>query len=115
MTLYYVQETAGRYVPPALRAGAGSNAAKLLRLRRQMQGLLNRVAESNMGGVASQLEEAITAQSRGDASEVLGQLLLAALVLPHAVTPTKLAAEHAMLLAMLHAHVGAEIGKHVSR
>jgi hypothetical protein len=77
-----------------------------------MQGLLNRLAESNMGGVASQLEELITAHSRGDCNQVLGQLLLAALVPSHSVTPTKLAAEHALLMALLHAHIGAEIGKY---
>ena len=78
-----------------------------------MQGLLNRVAESNMGGVASQLEAVIMAHSRGDANEVLGQLLLSAVAPSHSVTPTKLAAEHAMLLALLHAHVGSEVGKYL--
>ncbi|KAF4519817.1 hypothetical protein B566_EDAN006831 [Ephemera danica] len=105
-----VKENTGRYIPPALRAKSASDSAKLLRLKRQMQGLLNRVAESNMGSVASQLEGVMATHSRGDASEVLGQLILAAVAPSHSVTPTKMAAEHALLLALLHAHIGNEIG-----
>ncbi|XP_059472617.1 nucleolar MIF4G domain-containing protein 1 [Neocloeon triangulifer] len=103
-----VQATEGKYIPPALRA-TSTNSVKLARLKRQMQGLLNRVAESNMASVASQMEQIIQANSRGDANEVLGQLLHA-LAPAGSITPPRMVAEHACLLALLHAHIGAEIG-----
>jgi nucleolar MIF4G domain-containing protein 1 len=95
-------------VPPAMR-GVSSDSAKLARLKRQMQGLLNRVAESNMASVTSQIEQIIVANSRGDSNEVLGQLLHA-LAPAGSVTPPRMVAEHILLLALLHAHLGADIG-----
>ncbi|CAB3369909.1 Hypothetical predicted protein [Cloeon dipterum] len=103
-----LQGVQGKYIPPALRAGT-TDSVKLARLKRQMQGLLNRVAESNMASVASQMEQIILSNSRGDANQVLVQLLHA-LAPAGAVTPARMIAEHALLLAILHAHIGAEIG-----
>jgi len=74
-----------------------------------MQGLLNRLAEGNMASVASQMEQIISSTSRGDSNEVLGQLLHA-LAPAGSVTPPRMVAEHALLLALLHAHIGADIG-----
>jgi nucleolar MIF4G domain-containing protein 1 len=103
--------TAGKYVPPAMR-GVSTDSAKLARLKRQMQGLLNRVAESNMASVASQIEQIIVANSRGDSNEVLAQLLHA-LASAGSVTPPRMVAEHILLLALLHAHLGADIGNSI--
>ncbi|XP_065341618.1 nucleolar MIF4G domain-containing protein 1 homolog [Cloeon dipterum] len=103
-----LQGVQGKYIPPALRAST-TDSVKLARLKRQMQGLLNRVAESNMASVASQMEQIILSNSRGDANQVLVQLLHA-LAPAGAVTPARMIAEHALLLAILHAHIGAEVG-----
>lgn len=98
-------------MPPALRAQS-TDSVKLARLKRQMQGLMNRVAESNMASVASQIEQIIAANSRGDSNEVLAQLLHA-LAPAGSVTPARMVAEHILLLALLHAHLGADIGNSI--
>lgn len=54
------QAKPGKYIPPALRAKMqGDEDAKrkenLARLRRQMKGLINRLAENNMASICNQV------------------------------------------------------------
>merc|ERR550519_2768995 len=60
-----------KYIPPALRRAmaTGDDEKKkiaLQRLNKQVKGLLNRLAESNMHGIANQMEELYRDNSRND-------------------------------------------------
>jgi len=106
-----------KYIPPALRRAmaAGEDEKKriaLQRLNKQVKGLLNRLAESNMHGIANQMEELYRDNSRNDMNQTLTDILMSSLV-ADSLTPERLVMEHVMLVAILHANVGTEVGAHV--
>ncbi|XP_012270111.1 nucleolar MIF4G domain-containing protein 1 [Orussus abietinus] len=104
-----------KYIPPAarhtdLKINSTTND-KLTKLKKQLKGLLNRLAEYNMHTIALQVDELYMANSRNDMNEVLYNLMVEALVLP-VLTPDRLVTEHMMLICILHANVGIEVGAH---
>nr|CAD7425794.1 unnamed protein product [Timema monikensis] len=103
----------GKYVPPHLRAQEAETDTKkkeqLIRLRKQLKGLLNRLAENNMNSIAVQLEELYMLNSRNDMNETLTQLMVESLIAPVS-TPERLVMEHVLLITVLHANVGTEVG-----
>ena len=77
-----------RYVPPALRSSATTNDERLMKLRRQIKGLLNRLAESNMHLVSRQLEDLYFSNSRNDMNECLCKLITSAIITSSGSTTT---------------------------
>ena len=99
-----------KYVPPALRAKLSEgDREKRLRLERQVKGQLNRLAESNLHLISRQIEDYYSTNSRNDMNEVLCCLMTDSLIGP-TITPERLIMEHAVLVAVLHANVGTEVG-----
>lgn len=103
-----------KYVPPALRAkmlgdGDEKRREEVLRLQKKVKGLLNRLAASNMAGIAREIESLYGTHSRNDMNECLSKLFVDSLVAP-VLTPERLIMEHALLVAVLHANVGVEVG-----
>jgi nucleolar MIF4G domain-containing protein 1 len=84
---------------------------KLNRLKKQLKGLLNRLAESNMHSIAKQIEELYMNNSRNDMNNTITNLIVEALV-SNIIAPERLLMEHVMLVAILHANVGTEVGAH---
>jgi nucleolar MIF4G domain-containing protein 1 len=76
----YVAPTSGpavaKYVPPARRAAAGSDAELIQRIRRQLQGLVNRITESNMTGIVGDIEKVYREQPRQHVTTILVDLIL---------------------------------------
>jgi len=113
-----VAEPSTKYIPPAMRMkGMINNESEekkiaLARLSKQMKGLLNRLAESNMHGIARDIEGFYRQFSRNDVNITLTDLLINSLVTP-VNTPIRLVMEHVMLLTILHANVGTEVGAHI--
>ena len=108
----------GKYLPPAARkaleAKQGQTEEKKLQLQRlakQLKGQLNRLAESNMAGIAKFVEGSYRQHARNDVNQTITDLAISALVAP-TLTPNRLVMEHVMLLAILHANVGTEVGAH---
>ncbi|CAG2057790.1 unnamed protein product [Timema podura] len=103
----------GKYIPPHLRAQETETDSKkkeqLIRLRKQLKGLLNRLAENNMNSIAVQFEELYMLNSRNDMNETLTQLMVESLIAPVS-TPERLVMEHVLLITVLHANVGTEVG-----
>jgi nucleolar MIF4G domain-containing protein 1 len=107
-------EGGSKYVPPALRAKMlGGHDEKrreeMLRLQRKVKGLLNRLAASNMSGIAKELEGLYASHSRNDMNECLSKLFFDSLISP-ALAPERLVMEHALLIGVLHCNVGVEVG-----
>ncbi|XP_054007789.1 nucleolar MIF4G domain-containing protein 1 homolog [Hylaeus anthracinus] len=103
-----------RYLPPAARINVDSvnmDSQKLHTLKKQLKGCLNRVAEHNIHTIANQIEEMYMAHSRYDMNHMLLNLTFEALV-GRILTPDRLICEHMMLIAILHANVGVEVGAH---
>ncbi|XP_015186213.1 PREDICTED: nucleolar MIF4G domain-containing protein 1 homolog [Polistes dominula] len=84
---------------------------KRSRLKKQLKGLLNRLAESNMQFIAKQVDELYMCNSRNDMNTILSELIMQALISP-ILTPDRLICEHMMLITILHANVGTEVGAH---
>jgi len=102
----------GKYIPPALRNAGGEDKKKCLeRLKKQLKGNLNRLAESNMHSIAAQIENMYRQNSRNDMNETLFALITEAIISP-VLTPERLVTEYAMLITILHANIGSEVGAH---
>lgn len=71
---------------------------------------MNRLAESNMHSISSQIEDMYMANSRNDMNETLTQLIFEALIAP-VTTPERLLLEYVLLITILHANIGTEVGK----
>ncbi|CAG9862756.1 unnamed protein product [Phyllotreta striolata] len=112
------EQSESKYIPPALRNKIKDNEPedkirqeKLNRLRKQLKGLLNKLAESNMHSIASQIEDLYMNNSRNDMNETLTNLIMESLV-SEVIAPERLLIEHVVLLTILHANVGTEVGAH---
>ncbi|KAJ8684428.1 hypothetical protein QAD02_020220 [Eretmocerus hayati] len=109
-----VIEKQQKYVAPARRLNTELDPKKnekLNSLRRQIKGLLNRLAESNMHSITSQLEELFMSNSRNDMNELLSQLMMESIILP-VLTAERLVMEHMMCIAILHANIDTQVGAH---
>lgn len=102
-----------KYVPPAarLKSEDSSRSQKVERLTKQLKGLMNRLAESNMHSIATQIEELYMSNSRNDMNSVITNLVIEALV-SNILAPERLLMEHVLLITVLHANVGTEVGAH---
>lgn len=84
---------------------------KLLRLKKQLKGYLNRLSEANMHRIVTDIESVYMQNSRHDVNHTLTQLIEDALV-SNVLAPERMVLEHMMLIAALHANVGTEVGAH---
>merc|ERR1719158_515663 len=107
-----------KYIPPAMRnkvlstSDSEEKKIAMARLAKQLKGLLNRLAESNMHSIARDIEGFYRQFSRNDVNMTMTDLLMSSLVTT-VNTPIRLVMEHVMLLAILHANVGTEVGANV--
>lgn len=69
------QEPTAKYVPPSLRKTSTSDAEITARLRRQTQGLLNRLSEANILSILSDVEKLYTGNPRRYVNATLVDLL----------------------------------------
>ncbi|XP_042902712.1 nucleolar MIF4G domain-containing protein 1 [Parasteatoda tepidariorum] len=99
------------YVPPSRRKDAASEKKQedCLRIKKQLKGLLNRLSESNLQNICHQIEELYMKYSRNDMNEAIFSLISEMLFAP-VQTPARIILDQAMLIALLHANVGSEIG-----
>ncbi|KAK3698796.1 suppressor of glycerol defect [Vermiconidia calcicola] len=95
----------GKYVPPSLRKPAASDEEALKQLRRQMQGLLNRLSEANLLSILQSLEEVYTKNARQHVTSTLIDLLVGRIADPSTLNDTFL-----ILLAGFSAGVCKVIG-----
>lgn len=106
-----------KYVPPHLRAQMGTDKGdakhkeKLQRLRRQMKGHINRLAESNVHRISIEIDNLYMQNARFDMNSTLTDLIMEAVV-SHSLSPERMVLEHTLLVAILHANVGSEVGSH---
>merc|ERR1712223_1817674 len=90
-----------KYIPPAMRAKMEGSNEKLIKLKKQIKGLLNRLAESNMHSVCRQLEDLYSCNSRNDMNECLSEIITSSILESSGTSPTpeRLVMEHAVMIA----------------
>ncbi|KAL6852829.1 suppressor of glycerol defect [Amphichorda felina] len=115
----YVAPTTGpvvaRYVPPSLRkASSGNEGEALGRLRKQVQGLINRLTDANILSIVQAAEELYQNNARGDVTEVLTDVILAQVCKPESL-PDQFFVLTGGFAAAVYKIVGSSFGSHLIR
>ncbi|EPQ27963.1 uncharacterized protein PFL1_04290 [Pseudozyma flocculosa PF-1] len=114
--------TAGRYIPPALRAKMAAEAAAAAapgsapapedsieqqKLRRQAKGLLNRLGDANIDSIVTEFEALYRSHSRAEVTSMITSLVLDTITARANLIDTYVIL-HAAFVAALHKVVGVE-------
>ncbi|KAJ4255054.1 suppressor of glycerol defect [Fusarium torreyae] len=85
----YVAPTSGvtvaKYVPPSLRKAASSEEERKSRLRKQVQGLINRLTDANILSVVKSFEELYQNNARGDVTDIITDAIMAQICKPESL------------------------------
>ncbi|KAJ9611266.1 suppressor of glycerol defect [Cladophialophora chaetospira] len=68
--------SSGKYIPPSMRKAQNSEGASIERLKRQLQGHLNKLSEANLISILGEIEKVYQSNPRQDVTSVLIELLL---------------------------------------
>ena len=100
-----------KYIPPSLRHKGleGSGSEDLSQLRRQIQGLLNRLSEANLTSIVSEVEKLYRGHPRQHVSMILLDLLLGLLSDPTSLQDTFIIL-HAGFIAAVFRVTGPDFG-----
>lgn len=102
-----------KYVPPALRAKASdSTSLEQQKLRRHINGQLNRLAEGNLDTIVSELDALYQTYSRGDVTANITEQCLDTITAQMNLSES-IVVLYAALLTAMHRIVGAEFAAHV--
>ena len=104
--------TSTTYIPPSLRKSGTTDDEDHKRLRRQIQGLLNRLSEANILGILNDLEKLYQNNPRQHVSATLIDLLLLLLSDPSNLQDTFLIL-HAGLIAGIYKVIGTDFGAQI--
>lgn len=100
---------ADKYIPPSARDRGTTASNDLSRLRKRMQGLLNRLCEANLLAILKDFEALYREHPRQDVSSTLLNLLVDLLADPSALQDTFIIL-HAGFIAALYKVVGPDFG-----
>ena len=99
----------GKYVPPSLRNGDAAGPEDLSQLRRQIQGLLNRLSEANLLSILGDMENIYRDHPRQHVTTTLLDLLMGLLSDPTTLQDTFVIL-HAGFIASVYKIVGTDFG-----
>lgn len=101
-----------KYIPPSMRKPATSDDEHLLRLRRQTQGLVNRLTEANLISILGEIEKIYRDNARQHVTSTLVDLLLTSVCEPTAL-PDTLIILPAGFIAAVYKIIGIDFGAQV--
>ncbi|EGF80076.1 hypothetical protein BATDEDRAFT_88499 [Batrachochytrium dendrobatidis JAM81] len=101
----------GKYIPPYLRKQTNSKSEQYIRVRRQIQGLLNRLTDTTLESIVLSIEEVFRNNSRHDVTEIITDIMLN-YVGDQANILDSFIATYAGLIAAIFNTVGIEFGAH---
>jgi nucleolar MIF4G domain-containing protein 1 len=102
----------GKYIPPSLRKPAASDEEALKQLRRQLQGLLNRLSEANLLSILQSVEEVYQKSARQHVTSTMVDLLVSRASDPSILNETFLIL-HAGFATALFKVVGTDFGAQI--
>uniref|UniRef100_F6XVD3 Nucleolar MIF4G domain-containing protein 1 n=1 Tax=Ciona intestinalis TaxID=7719 RepID=F6XVD3_CIOIN len=106
------ESISGKYVPPALRRNMSEKEnEKRRKLERQIKGWLNRLSESNLGMICSEICAIYQVNSRAFVTEILTDVILVQFFTPDPI-PERLITESSMLIGVLCHNIGVEVVAH---
>lgn len=103
------EQATPKYIPPTLRAEDPSISKDLTRLRRQLQGLLNRLSEANLLSILQDVEKIYRCNPRQHVSSTLLDLLTGLLCDPTSLQDTFIIL-HAGFIAAMYKVIGTDFG-----
>lgn len=98
-----------KYIPPSLRVGEPSLAEDLTSLRRQLQGLINRLSEANLVSILGDVEKVYRNNARQHVSTVVLDLLMGLLCDPISLPDTFIIL-YGGFIAAVYKIIGLEFG-----
>lgn len=98
-----------KYVPPSLRAPSATDSENEVRLRRQAQGLLNKLSESNLVSILGEVEKLYREYPRQSVTSTLTTLLLG-LVCDRTALQDTFIILHAGFIAAIYKIIGMDFG-----
>ncbi|TVY75662.1 Suppressor of glycerol defect protein [Lachnellula suecica] len=104
--------TTQKYIPPSLRQLGSSDSDALVRLRRQMQGLVNRLTEANLISILGDIEKLYREHPRQHVTTTLGDLLLTSVCEPSSL-PDTLIILPAGFIAATYKIIGMDVGAQI--
>lgn len=114
----YVAPTTGqvvaKYVPPSLRKTSGTEGEARTRLRKQVQGLVNRLTDANILSIVQSVEQLYQNNARGDVTEALTDTMLAQVWKPESL-PDQFFVLTGGFCAATYKLIGASFGSHLVR
>ncbi|KAG9250147.1 uncharacterized protein F5Z01DRAFT_667091 [Emericellopsis atlantica] len=114
----YVAPTQGnvvaKYVPPSLRKTGNTHDEKRERLRKQAQGLINRLTDANIISIVKGVDDLYGNNARGEVTEVLTDLILAQVCKPEAL-PDQFFVLTGGFCAAVYKIIGSSFGSHLVR
>uniref|UniRef100_A0A060TAN4 ARAD1B08096p n=1 Tax=Blastobotrys adeninivorans TaxID=409370 RepID=A0A060TAN4_BLAAD len=102
-----------KYVPPRRRAlmEAQGESESLIKLRKQVKGLFNRLSEANMGTIINDIENLYLNNPRSEVSSVVTEVVIESTAVQGMLTEQFLIV-HAALVTALYKTIGIEFGAH---
>lgn len=114
-----INESSGKYVPPQMRKKQieasdlnkmdPKKREKLMNLKKQLKGFMNRLAEANLHRISIDIENIYNKNARHDVNSLLTEIIVDSLV-SNVLTGDRMVLEHTLLIATLHGNIGSEIG-----
>jgi nucleolar MIF4G domain-containing protein 1 len=101
-----------KYIPPSLRKAPSSDSESLVRLRRQTQGLVNRLTEANLISILAEIEKLYRDNARQHVTSTLVDLLLTSVCEPTSL-PDTLIILPAGFIAAIYKIIGTDFGAQV--
>ncbi|KAF2631646.1 dihydrolipoyl dehydrogenase [Macroventuria anomochaeta] len=101
-----------KYIPPALRGPPSSDAEALSRLKRQIQGLINRLSEANILTILKDIETIYATNPRGYVNTTLIDLLIDMLSDPSVLLESFIIL-HAGFIAAVYKVIGPDFGAQI--
>ena len=102
-------KSATKYIPPSLRKQTGSDTESLQRLRRQVQGQLNKLSEANLLSILAETEKFYHTNARQYVASTLIDLILSLFCDPSVLQNTFVIL-HAAFVAALYKVIGTDFG-----
>ncbi|PNS20587.1 Suppressor of glycerol defect protein 1 [Sphaceloma murrayae] len=99
------QATVAKYIPPSLRKASTGQDESVLRLHRKIQGLINRLSESNLPSILTSIEALYQDNPRGHVTDGLINTLLSLIDSTDTLSDTFIIL-HAAFIAGLHRSTG---------
>ncbi|KAF4997062.1 hypothetical protein FDECE_12216 [Fusarium decemcellulare] len=114
----YVAPTTGvtvaKYVPPSMRKAAGTEEEHRSRLRKQVQGLINRLTDANILSIVQSVEELYQKNARGDVTDIITDAIMAQICKPESL-PDQFFVLTGGFAAAIYRIIGSSFGSHLIR